>query len=77
MDGYTMEEMKYKNGYDAGYKDGYERGQRDAVKHGKWEYVGLSDGKRIFRCTHCKTLSRATGNYCNDCGARMDGGAYE
>lgn len=75
MDQYTTEEMKYKNGFNKGYQEGYEKGKQEAVKHARWEYVGISDRKKIFRCTYCKTLSPSTGNYCHDCGAKMDGGA--
>jgi len=77
MDPYTTEEMKYKNGYDAGYQDGYEKGKQDAVTHAKWVYVGVSSGKKVFTCTRCRSLFTATGNYCYECGSRMDGGANE
>lgn len=43
------------------------------VVHGQWEYVGVSAGKKIYRCTHCKTLISGRGNYCSFCGATMSG----
>ena len=64
MDQYTMEEMKYKNGY--------EKGLRDAVKHGRWE----KHGKHDWRCSVCKTgvpYSFTGFRYCHNCGAKMDG----
>lgn len=42
------------------------------VVHAHWEYVGESDGKKIYRCTSCKTNICGTGNYCKECGAQMD-----
>jgi len=46
------------------------------VKHGRWDY----DGDGWYFCDECKTyIVRVTGsgnmNYCNHCGAKMDGGS--
>lgn len=42
------------------------------VVHAHWEYIGESDGKKIYCCTNCKTNICGTGNYCKECGAQMD-----
>ena len=68
MDEHTSHEQAYKNGYDKGYEDG----KRDAVKHARWKLAGISAGKNIYRCTHCKTLTYGQGNFCKECGAMMD-----
>jgi len=42
------------------------------VKHGKW--ITLSpDKSSYFVCSVCEEISCCRGNYCPDCGARMDG----
>ena len=45
------------------------------VVHGEWKFVGVSDNKNVFQCTNCKSVITATGRYCKECGARMDGKA--
>ena len=42
------------------------------VVHAYWEYIGESDGKKIYRCTNCQVLLSGTGNFCKECGAQMD-----
>ena len=42
------------------------------VVHAHWEYIGESDGKKIYRCTNCQALLSGTGNFCKECGAQMD-----
>ena len=79
MDEYTIEEMKYKNGF----ADGYQKGLQDAVKHGKWEpdievfdadpAVGVPGGEfQIgWKCSVCGRCEPEKEPYCH-CGARMD-----
>lgn len=40
------------------------------VVHAHWEYIGESDGKKIYRCTNCQALLSGTGNFCKECGAQ-------
>lgn len=54
------------------YRNGYAAGKRDAVKHGRWEYVGESNGVKVYRCTNCGSLVAGQGNFCKVCGAMMD-----
>lgn len=42
------------------------------VVHAHWEYLGVSAGKRIYRCTNCKAEICGTANFCKECGAQMD-----
>lgn len=43
-----------------------------SVVSAHWEYAGESDGKKIYRCTNCQAVLPGTGNFCKECGARMD-----
>lgn len=43
-----------------------------SVVSAHWEYAGESDGKKIYRCTNCQMLLSGTGNFCKECGAKMD-----
>lgn len=46
----------------------------DPVKRGKWIFKGTSiDGKKVYECSACHADICATGNFCKECGARMDG----
>ena len=42
------------------------------VVHAHWEYIGVSNGKKIYKCTNCKAHIHGTGNFCKECGAQMD-----
>lgn len=50
------------------------RGKYAEVVHARWEFAGVSAGRKIYRCTNCKTLIYGQGDYCQVCGAKMDGG---
>ena len=86
MDEYTIEEMKYKNGF----ADGYRKGLQEKVKHAQWEdvYGGRYANPR-FQCSACKEFAlrkserdwlgtwhegQALTDFCPHCGAKMDGG---
>ena len=45
------------------------------VKHGKWRYIPHYNGfyDCAYICNVCKKISLEKGNYCPNCGARMDG----
>ena len=45
------------------------------VKHGKWTYIPHYNGfyDCAYICGICKKISLEKGNYCPNCGARMDG----
>ena len=45
------------------------------VVHGRWEVAGIGITERIV-CSHCKSSegSFMRPPFCNQCGARMDGG---
>ena len=47
------------------------------IRHAAWKFVGVSAGRKIYRCTDCKALSYGRGNYCSFCGAQMDGGEID
>lgn len=40
----------------------------EPVKHGKWIKVG----DNTYRCSRCNEVSCCNGNFCTDCGARME-----
>lgn len=41
----------------------------EPVKHGHW----INRGDNSWECSECHEISCCTGNYCVDCGAKMDG----
>lgn len=46
----------------------------DAERVGHWIYVGTIENTwRLYRCSICGCQSLDGGNYCSDCGARMEG----
>jgi hypothetical protein len=46
----------------------------DPAKHGKWIFKGTStDGKKVYECSVCHADIYATGNFCKECGAKIDG----
>ena len=70
MKTYEATEQAYKNGYEKGYADG----KRDAVEvvHGRW----IKDGDVVV-CSNCgeeHAWDEYRATYCEDCGAKMDGG---
>ena len=83
MDKYTMEEMKYKNGFNKGYQEGDERGKQDSVKHARWVKNWCDNnliGHEYEECSACGCSMLDTNqfwdcNHCPNCGAKMDGGA--
>lgn len=40
----------------------------EPTRHGKWIKVG----DNTYRCTRCNEVSCCNGNFCTDCGAKMD-----
>lgn len=42
------------------------------VVHAHWEFCGVSFGKKIYKCSNCKTFIEGTGTFCKACGAQMD-----
>ena len=44
-------------------------GEYVKVKHGRW----IKRGDNSWECSVCHEISCCNGNYCVDCGARMDG----
>ena len=40
----------------------------EPVKRGKWEKVGDNS----YKCSNCSEVSCCKGNYCPDCGAKME-----
>lgn len=70
MDIYTVQELAYNNGYEAG--------KRDAVKHGLW-IMGVDEADYAYgECSVCGYIERdafpcgRTPTYCSECGAKMD-----
>lgn len=51
------------------------------VVHGRWLHSGYVDHLEVVKCSECNheafaiALYVCDGNYCPNCGARMDGGA--
>lgn len=43
------------------------------VEHGHW-IVRRGNYNEEFECSVCRHISKDGGNYCGNCGARMDGG---
>ena len=43
-------------------------GEYIKVKHGRW----IKQGDNSWECSVCHEISCCNGNYCVDCGARMD-----
>lgn len=43
------------------------------VEHGHW-IVQRGNYNEEFECSVCRHISKDGGNYCGNCGARMDGG---
>lgn len=64
--------------YDRGqYQKGYTDGLKNAVRHGEWAHLGGDE----WYCTVCGEVIHTEGSwekptkkYCNECGAKMDGG---
>lgn len=64
--------------YDRGqYQKGYMDGLKNAVRHGEWSHLGGDE----WCCTVCGEVIHTEGSwekptkkYCNECGAKMDGG---
>ena len=67
------------------YKNGYEKGLKDAVKHGRWINAQIAAHDPfgyytkevdVFTCSVCDVEFDVSqiGNYCLNCGAKMDGG---
>lgn len=60
--------------YYKAYKEGYEDGYKEAkevfapTKHGRW----IKRGDDSWECSVCHEISCCNGNYCVDCGAKMD-----
>lgn len=44
------------------------------VEHGEWE---RQNGGFFFLCSICGKAAATKGNYCHNCGAKMDGGKGE
>ena len=40
----------------------------EPIQHGKWIKVG----DNTYRCSRCNEVSCCNGNFCTDCGARME-----
>lgn len=40
----------------------------EPIQHGKWIKVG----DNTYRCSQCNEVSCCNGNFCTDCGARME-----
>ena len=68
----------FENGRKVGEALGYERGRREAVKHGRW--IETDEGTIFPEC--CENpfedgylaIANYNGDWCPNCGARMDGG---
>ena len=49
----------------------------DPVRHGKWKLEWETEDTRMLRCSECRMVFNVgkgrDGNYCPNCGARMDG----
>ena len=43
------------------------------VRHGHWTLVGWHKGMKVVECFHCKYRAIGSGNFCPNCGAKMDG----
>lgn len=58
--------------YDIGFEHGYAKAKEEAelIKHGRW----IKRGDNSWECSVCHEISCCNGNYCVDCGARMDEG---
>ena len=48
----------------------------DLVRHGKWRLEWETEDTRMLRCSECRMVFNVgkgrDGNYCPNCGARMD-----
>ena len=54
--------------------------EAEPVRHGRWIFVGeetMPDGwtYRKHKCTECDFVTVEAKNFCQNCGAKMDGGA--
>lgn len=82
MDEYTTEEMKYRNGFDAGRqqgdKEGYARGLAEAADRNVRESVYPDGDTGILACPRCGSgeyLTNEDGNknaFCGQCGQALD-----
>ena len=48
--------------------------EAEPVRHGRWIYNGYDE---YPTCSYCNQSDTYAGDYCVNCGARMDGGAEE
>lgn len=54
-------------------KEAIERVPTVEPKHGHWVYVGHGwAGEGIYKCSICGHQTPDDGNYCSNCGARMN-----
>ena len=66
-------------GYEKGHRDGYAEAVTDfdaePVKHGHWEIKPLFQGAeaQYCECSVCHHASWMTSDYCQHCGAKMEG----
>lgn len=56
------------------YDMGYAKGKEDAVVHGRWNVI-VGNGWVDCKCNKCNHdwCGEEPPNYCENCGARMDG----
>lgn len=43
------------------------------VRHGEWKKIELLGCEPMYECSICEKLHDQDYNYCNNCGAKMDG----
>ena len=80
MDNYTLDEVQYKNGFDAGYKQGWETGWEEGNEHASARNHPESpyDDDDVLSCPCCGSveyLHNEDGNlnkFCGQCGQALD-----
>ena len=55
--------------HNAGVFRAYVEGKKSATKYGKWQGIG----KTAVTCSWCGAWTEVAGNYCPNCGAKMEG----
>ena len=64
--------MRMMDATEQAYKNGYAAGLKAAERRAKWEAVCDNPLVNMYRCSACGYVF-ARGNYCTNCGARMEG----
>lgn len=48
--------------------------EAEPVRHGRWRFCGEDRWNDAFECSECGKIAMENSDYCQHCGAKMDGG---